>query len=197
MLVEGDLSRADFAFHAWKRGTHAVVFDIDATLTTSDLQMVMSFAADLFGGSFSPTAYEGGAELTRALAAKGYKIIYLTARPDYMRSLTDKWLKDGGYAAGVVYTTNVAFSLTPPSKADQLAYKKARMADLVTTRGISIDYAYGNAEHDVEAYQSVGIPNSRIFTIGDLAGVRGSTAIRDNYCDHLDSARNYPTPGQP
>ncbi|MBI3072330.1 MAG: hypothetical protein HYY84_09450 [Deltaproteobacteria bacterium] len=196
MLVEGDLSRADFALHVFKRGTHAVIFDIDATLTTSDLQAVMSLAADIFGGSFSPTAYDGAAELTRNFAAKGYKVIYLTARKEFMRSLTEKWLKDGGFAAGVVFFMD-GFSLSPPSKPDQLAYKKAKMKEIATTKGLAIDYAYGNAEHDVEAYQSVGIPNSRIFTIGDIAGVRSSTPIRDNYCDHLNSARGFPTPSQP
>ena len=36
MLAEGDFSRADFNVHVWKRGTKAIVTDIDATLTTSD-----------------------------------------------------------------------------------------------------------------------------------------------------------------
>lgn len=52
--------------------------------------------------------------------------------------------------------------------------------------GWNIVAAYGNAITDIEAYQSVGIPNDRIFIVGPNGGQLGSTAIaNDDFTAHV------------
>jgi hypothetical protein len=195
MLVEGDYSRADFKVHVWKRGTKAVVTDIDATLTTSDLQMVVSQIANIVGGRYSPPAYRCAAELMRLYAEKGYKIIYLTGRGGFLRSLTAHWLAEKGFPSGAL--SFMEWFMIPPGNTTQGNYKASYLADLVRSKGISLAYAYGNAVHDATAYLSAGIPRTNIFIIGKNAGSQGTGAITGDYCSHLQAARSLPRAAQP
>ena len=61
--------------------------------------------------------------------------------------------------------------------------------------GLSFDYAYGNAQTDIEAYEDTGIPKETTFIIGPEAGNLGTQAITaEDYVDHfLDFMPSVPT----
>ncbi len=195
MLVEGDYSRADFAVHVWKRGTKAIVTDIDATLTTSDMEMAVSQLANMFGGSYSPTAYKCGKEVIRAYADKGYKIIYLTGRGGFLRTLTTRWISDHGFPSGAY--SFMEWFMVPPSSGPQGEYKADVLRDLVANKGIKLEYGYGNAVHDATAYLRAGISKDRIYIIGPNAGTQGTKPITGDYCAHLPVVRALPAITQP
>ncbi|MBI3074271.1 MAG: hypothetical protein HYY84_19350 [Deltaproteobacteria bacterium] len=195
MLVEGDHSRANFSVHVWKRGTKAIVTDIDATLTTNDMQMVLAQIADMFGGRYSPTAYKCGKDVIRAYADKGYKIIYLTGRGGFLRRLTTRWMNDHGFPGGAY--SFMEWFMVPPSSAVQGDYKGSFLEDLVAKKGIKLEYGYGNAVHDATAYLRGGIPKERIHIIGPHAGTQGTVPITGDYCAHLPVVRALPRVTQP
>ena len=63
--------------YLWRSGSSAVVFDIDGTVTLSD---VAGHAANLLPGDASPT-HAGVCELACELVARGYALFFLTSRP--------------------------------------------------------------------------------------------------------------------
>lgn len=121
----------------------AVVLDIDGTLTPKNMAV------------YEPRP--GAAEAIRALSAKGYKIIYLSARiPLYQAGLPD-WLRRNGFPEGILH---VAQSGEERDQADKF---KARVLAAYLQRGWRLAYAYGDSSTDFTAYAEAGIPRERVF----------------------------------
>lgn len=121
----------------------AVVFDIDGTLTPRPYEFL--------------TTRLNAVNAVRLYADKGYQIIYLSARSNYARAGTLKWLKRNKFPDGI---TNVAESAADGKNP---AKYKTRMLTALFAKGWQVEYAYGDSSTDFAAYASVPIPPDHVF----------------------------------
>ena len=121
----------------------AVVFDIDGTLTPRPYEFL--------------TARVNAVNAVKLYADKGYQIVYLSARSNYARAGTLKWLRRHKFPDGI---TNVAESAADGKNP---AKYKTRMLSALIAKGWQIQYAYGDSSTDFSAYASVAIPPDHVF----------------------------------
>jgi hypothetical protein len=195
MVALGDESEAAFRLAVVHPRTDAVVFDIDGTLTTDDSELILELLADLFHGNHVPQMRDGGPDVARAYADRGYLIVYLTGRPDQLRHVSEQWLIDRGFPPGVVHLTDT-LEQAVPSSGGVAAYKTAFLQRLQDEAQVRIFAAYGNATTDIEAYEAAGIPKERTFIVGPHAG-EGNTVGLQSYVDHLPAAQAMPAAAVP
>jgi hypothetical protein len=188
-LVRGDLSQAAFSLFVVSRGTPAVVFDIDGTLTTDDSELFREMASEALDQPYAPKARDGAADVARAWAEKGYLVLYLTGRPGSWRRHTRDWLVDQGFPAGAVRCTDHLLQAAPNSQGVG-RYKTDYLA-VLKQQGVSIPAAYGNADTDIEAYEAAGIPKEVTYIVGPRAG-QGKTVALSSYRDHLEALKSLP-----
>lgn len=195
MLVKGDHSTARFDLYVWKPGRKVVVTDIDGTMTTGDSEVFSEYFSKLFEGSYVPKMYDDADTVMRLYADKGYDIVYMTGRPNWLKGITSDWLVAKGFPRGPVHVTNESSEVLP-TKAGVQAYKTAFLAFLAGGRGADLRYAYGNATTDIGAYAAAKIGKERTFIIGKNAGADGTQAIQ-SYTAHLPVAGAMPAAQQP
>ncbi|NVB79361.1 MAG: hypothetical protein HOV81_13285 [Kofleriaceae bacterium] len=164
-ILEGDGTCAEQYDLMLPPGSKVVVSDIDGTLTTDDAELIMQVADE----SYVPKMMTGGNTMLQAWAAKGYPIIYLTARSHQFRSESRVWLRDLEFPIGPVITSNMT------NEAD--GYKTAWLKRMFTEFGWVPVAAYGNADTDIIAYENAGIPKDKTFIVGPLAGDSNTVAI--------------------
>jgi len=167
----------------------AVFTDIDETLTTSDDEWL----AQLMDPEHDPAMRPAADTLITGYADLGYAIYYVTARGESItlgdgrtaREATADWLEahDFPLAEGALY-------LAPGMhlyEQETIAYKQGVLEDLGDDGWIA-EYAYGNAETDILAFQAAGVPDERIFLVGELAGTMGVEPIPDEdaFVTHVD-----------
>jgi LNS2 (Lipin/Ned1/Smp2) len=175
-MLEADGSCAAHYDYLFPVGEKVVVSDIDATLTTNDGE----FDKQLADVTYQPTMMGAADKLTQAWSAKGYPIIYLTARPHTVRVETRGWLDDLGFPPGPL--------LTAIQVEEASAYKTAWLKRMVTDFGWNIVAAYGNATTDITAYANVAIPLNHTFIVGPEGGKGGTTAIPNmDFTAHIAS----------
>lgn len=167
---------------------HVVVTDVDETLTTSDLENVRQ----LLDPSYDQKERADASETFSAYRAKGYWLVYVTARPEPLvlrdgrpyRQATLDWFDAHGFphpedASSTYFAPDPFSGLVPRSY-------KGEVIDALQDAGFEVDYAYGNASTDFQAFADAGIPLDRTFSIGKLAGWGGTTPILDGgYTGHL------------
>ncbi|NBI27965.1 LNS2 domain-containing protein [Chengkuizengella marina] len=176
--VEGDATFANMFINVIDQGEKFVVFDIDGTLTTDDFESVKEYADEFFSETYRAEMYTSANEVVDYYVEQGYSIIYLTARPYWLSEVSQRWLVDNSFPHGTLHTYPGA-TFTE----DAAGYKENYLSDVLSSGGM-IDFAYGNALTDIEAYFSVGLNRDRIFIIGENAGIEGTTPV-NNYPDHL------------
>jgi phosphoserine phosphatase len=190
MLVQGDHSLAAFRLAVVRPRTKAVVFDIDGTLTTGDLELVLELLAQVFSGEHVPAMQDGAPAVAQAWADRGYLIVYLTGRPDLLRRSSEQWLVDHGFPPGVVHLTDT-LGQTLPTSGGVARYKTEFLRRLQEEAGLELFAAYGNATTDIEAYEAAGIPKERTYIVGPHAGEEGTVAL-PGYVEHLPDALAVP-----
>ncbi len=164
MVVAGDLSRATGLVRVIDAGRKAVVFDIDGTLTTSDREV---FQDVLLG--WTAQEHAGAADVTRRYAKAGFEIVYLTGRPYLIEQHSKDWLRDKGFAPGIVRTTSSVVDTTPTSWFVQ-QYKIEALEEFSQVYRLDFRAAYGNAKTDICAYAEAGLEIDTTFIIGPHAG---------------------------
>lgn len=157
----------------------AVVTDIDETLTISDEEWLTQIALPFT----DPEMRQQANLVMDEYVARGYRVIYLTARGEDLRLLdgrtarraTEDWLD----AHRFPYRSQDVF-LAPGVGAlfEAADYKTAVLRGLAND-GWTFLFAYGNADTDIEAYKNAGIPDEAIFLVGELAGRFGVNPISD------------------
>ncbi|MFO0741071.1 MAG: phosphatidylinositol transfer protein [Labilithrix sp.] len=146
-VVAGDGTYADSFLDIVEPGTPIVVSDVDGTLTSSENVEYL----DLLRGRVSET-HEGAPQALSTLASKGYRVMYLTARPEILTSRTRAFLTERGFPIGVVHTsTNTTGAGVGPSAA---TYKSDELA-LLEKKGLVVTYGFGNRTTDADAYATV------------------------------------------
>lgn len=194
LLVLGDHSLASLSLTVVAPDTRAVVFDIDGTLTTDDFELITQIFDQLAKGSYQPKAYAGGTEVARAWADKGYLVVYLTGRPDWLRRITVPWLKQRDLPFGPLHLTDTNGQALPT--ATGVGAYKTGFLNLLKQQGITLHAAYGNATTDIQAILAAGVPKERAFIIGEHGGEQGTTALTD-YPSHLPAVQAAPAAPTP
>ncbi len=148
---------------------HAVVFDIDGTLTPA----VMAVCE----------ARPDAARAVHAYADKGYAIIYLSTRTGWLSAGVPDWLQRHGFPQGSVHIAQTAQERDHPDD-----YKAALLREF-HARGWVVDYAYGDSSTDLTAYAAAGVPADHVFALrrrGQGACQAGaSAACLDGWSGHL------------
>ncbi|GAA3928048.1 LNS2 domain-containing protein [Litoribacillus peritrichatus] len=177
MVVVGDLSEANSYITVVKQGAKAVVFDIDETLTTDDLEQILDYT-----GIEAADARGGAAELVNSYVAKGYHPLFVTARTYWYAKGSRHWLSDHlGVPEATLRTT-----LSNETGLFKTAEYKTAVLQEVQEAGMEIVRAYGNATTDIEGFANAGVPLSEIYVVGDKAGEMGSQPIEGGeYWSHL------------
>lgn len=162
MVVAADHTFADLIIDVVPKGTRIVVSDVDGTLTDSE---TAEYPAMLKG--LVPGAQPRAADALSSLAAKGYHVVYLTARPEWLTGRTTEFLKQKGFPPGVVHTTT---GITGLPGAAAATFKTAELA-LLKAHGHTIEWAFGNTTGDTDAYNAAEINpvDHRVFLRADDA----------------------------
>jgi hypothetical protein len=189
-FVRGDGSTADGVIAVWRAGMQVVITDVDGTLTTSDWQAIQDVA-------FGPDAemYEDADTVMQAWEAKGYRIVYLTGRPQYINRYTRNWLAGHAFPRGPIHLTEQALDVIP-TDAFVRSFKAEFLDDLRNRVGVVWRPAYGNATTDIGAYDDDGIPKADTYIIGTHAGEDGTQAV-SSYTAHLPTLATNPDAVQP
>lgn len=176
-ILEADGSCAEHYEYLLPEGTKFVVTDIDGTLTLSDDELFKQ----IDDGTYSPAQNKSADLLMNTWFDKGYRVVYLTARPHEFRSETRAWLHALGFPPGPVITAN---SLVFDESARN--YKRSWVNRMLKDFKWDVVAAYGNASSDVDAYEDAGIPKDITFIIGEFAGANGTQPIANNdFTDHI------------
>jgi phosphatidate phosphatase LPIN len=163
--------------YLWHHSDKIVISDIDGTITKSD---VLGHVFPMIGRDW---AQSGVASLFTKIVNNGYHIVYLSARAIGQAAITKDYL--ASIKQGEVNLPDGPIFLNPTSLVNafhrEVIEKKPeefKIACLRDIRKLFPDdknpfYAgYGNRVNDVWAYQAVGIPMSRIFTINPKGELR-------------------------
>ncbi|KAF9412497.1 hypothetical protein HW555_009021 [Spodoptera exigua] len=154
----------------WRYDDKIVISDIDGTITKSD---VLGHIFPLVGKDW---AQSGVAQLFTKIKNNGYQLLYLSARAigqarvtrEYLRSIRqgEVCLPDGPLLLNPTSLLRAFHREVIEKKPEE--FKIQCLADIkaLFPPGSNPFYAgYGNRVNDVCAYQAVGIPIVRIFTI--------------------------------
>lgn len=172
MLVKGDHSVAAFNLYVFEPGTQTVIFDIDGTITTSDTELIASLALEIFNGNYVPEMYVDAQNAVQAWVDKGYQVVFLSARPDFLKEMTRDSLILPNFPSGVMHLTNTNTAFI----SEVAEYKTDFINELKNQGQLDIVAVYGNADTDIEAYEASGIPKDVTFIIGEFAGTQGTVA---------------------
>ncbi|WP_437819044.1 lipin/Ned1/Smp2 family protein [Sorangium sp. So ce1078] len=185
MVVRGDLSSTDLFLEVLPRGAPMFVSDVDGTLTGTETEEFTS----LLTGAL-PGVQPHSAAAFHRLVAKGYRPMYLTARPEWLVQRTRDFLDAYGFPPGIVHTT---LGLTGALGEDAAEYKTAELQQLFEKREMLPAWAFGNTETDAEAYDNAGVmPLARrvFYQFDDDA--RGGRRI-DDYAELLAEIDELPS----
>jgi hypothetical protein len=151
--VVADRSGVRFLAYVAPAGSKLIVTDIDGTLTASE----NAFAKALVTGR-RVWPQPGAAAALHDVTARGYQVVYVTARPDRFTDATRAWLANNGFPRGPVRLADAWF--VRPG-ASTVAYKSSVFADIA--RSFPIAAGVGNRRSDIAAYGNAGIAANRIF----------------------------------
>jgi phosphatidate phosphatase PAH1 len=144
-------------------GTKTVVFDVDATLTTSDREVV----EEVLKGKV-PEMRTDAPAVVQAYAKAGFFLAFVTGRPYLLLRPTKEWLRDRGFPEGYLRVTDRSSESIPDADGVQ-RFKEAALLELKSA-GLTLDQAYGNAKTDICAYLHVGLDPKRTFILGPHGG---------------------------
>lgn len=148
LVVAADHTATDLTIDVLPKGSPIVVSDVDGTLTSSE---TAEYPALLTG--VLPAAQPRSADALSALAAKGYHVVYLTARPEWLTGRTHEFLKAGGFPPGIVHTTTgetgALGSFAATFKSNELS--------LLQGHGHVIQWAFANQPSDTDAFEAAKI----------------------------------------
>ncbi|CAN5225015.1 hypothetical protein BH09MYX1_BH09MYX1_36690 [soil metagenome] len=152
-VVAGDLTSTEIIIEVVEPGTPMFISDVDGTLTSSENVEVIKLLQ-----SKIPEAHPGAADMFRILVAKGYRPMYLTARPEMLIPRTRAFLRERGFPLGIVHTSSA--TLGAGMGASAAAFKKLELERLAAI-GLVPTFGFGNRPSDSDAYEAAGIDETR------------------------------------
>ncbi len=163
LAVEADGSRAAGWLFVLPKRTRAVLFDVDATLTTSDNEII----DEVMSGKV-PEKRPSAEQVAQGYAERGFVLAYVTGRPYLLSDSTRRWLDDHAFPLGVLRTTDRVREASPSDEGVG-RFKEKAIAELKAS-GLDFKVAYGNALTDICAYKRNGIDPKRTFILGPHGG---------------------------
>lgn len=149
---------------------HAIVVDIDGTLTPSVL--------------FIWKAREHASRALNIFAEKGYEIIYLSTRISLFSAGIPGWLKSEGFPDGSIHVAQTREDHSLPE------LYKTRMLREFIAKGWVLQGAYGDSSADFVAYSAVHIPKGHVYALkreGNAACQPGEwVACLSGWTEHLE-----------
>ncbi len=180
-VVRGDHTTAEQQIDVLPATARFVVTDVDGTQTESE---TAAWGSLLTGTG--PGSQPHGAEALHAFARRGYRIFYLTARPEWLEPRTHEWLDEMGYPPGLVHTT---LGGTGATGAPAQTFKTDELAALGARFPGGIAWGIGNTDTDAASYVSAGLPADHIVSYR----FDGASATRmDDYADLVTIAEALP-----
>ena len=187
-----------------EKGTKCVVFDLDGTITTSDVHVVAQTILDSvsvstvigsgIGRSYDIRARTNALMCVRAWAAKGYQVVYLSGRQGSAYNMTLDWLIKHGYPPGPIHLTRTHLPTLPVYVS--VGHFKIKYMEELKSKGLELYAAYGNTGTDIKAYEKVGIPKERTFIVGTNGGRKNTVAVKD-FTRHLPEVLMFPDSTKP
>ncbi|MBL7716510.1 MAG: hypothetical protein JNL01_13680 [Bdellovibrionales bacterium] len=165
MILERDGTGSEGIVRVVAPGSRAIVFDIDATLTTADSE----FTRQMLNPKYDPKFYIGSQAVVQYYVKRGAEVTYITGRNDRYRRETLAWLSKHGFPRAVT-TLAPTFSDILPTAVGVQEYKYLALRDLMERVGLTFPRAYGNSSTDICAYAMAGIPTDWTFIIGKHSG---------------------------
>jgi len=179
----------------WNYDDKVIVSDIDGTITKSD---VWGQVLPIFGRDWTQA---GVADLFSAIERNHYKFMYLSARAIGQSKITRDLLRninqDGlTLPEGPLLVTPTSLFQAFHKEVIEKKPEEFKISCLKDIQSLFPNHnpyhaGYGNKATDVKAYKTVGIPESRIFTINPQGEVKHevSSAFQSSYsklCDYVD-----------
>ena len=187
-----------------EKGTKCVIFDLDGTITTSDVHVVAQTILDSvsvstvigsgIGRSYDIRARTNALTCVRAWAAKGYQVVYLSGRQGSAYNMTLEWLLKHGYPPGPIHLTRTHLPTLPVYVS--VGHFKIKYMEELKSKGLELYAAYGNTGTDIKAYEKVGIPKERTFIVGANGGRKNTVAVKD-FTRHLPEVLMFPDSTKP
>ncbi|MCY1070830.1 hypothetical protein OV090_39175 [Nannocystis sp. RBIL2] len=174
-VVEEFWNTVDIIIDVVPAGAPIFVSDVDGTLTTSENEEAWDF---LLGDI--PEANPFAAEALSLLASKGYRPMYLTARPEWLDRRTREFVALRGFPAGIIHTT---LTYTGGMGDTAAAYKSGEF-QLLKDKGLVPTWLFGNKDSDAEAFESTMIPTDHRVLFQFTDAVYGARRI-DSYQELL------------
>lgn len=168
LVVEDHWNTVDLVIDVVPSGAPIFVSDVDGTLTTSENEEAWDF---LLGDI--PEANPFAAEALGLLAAKGYRPMYLTARPEWLDRRTREFVAMRGFPAGIIHTT---LTYTGGTGDTASAYKTGEF-ELLKAKGLVPTWLFGNKDSDAEAFESTMIPTDQRVLFQFTDAVHGARRI--------------------
>jgi hypothetical protein len=167
-VVEGEWNTVDLIIDVVPAGAPIFISDVDGTLTTSENEEAWDF---LLGDI--PEANPYAAQALSLLASKGYRPMYLTARPEWLDRRTREFIKLRGFPAGIIHTT---LTYTGGIGDTAAAYKTGEF-QLLRDKGLVPTWLFGNKESDAQAFESTMIPTDHRVMFQFTDAVYGARRI--------------------
>ena len=163
-VVAADGSSVDALAEILPKDARFFVSDIDGTLTTAENAEVRNVLEGITG-----SVNVDAPRALSMLAAKGYRPLYLSARPEWLTERTHAFLAFHGFPMGAV-------RVTPSNGAtgDKAAAFKGDVLATLASQGLVPSFGFGNQPSDTTAYESAKIPVAGRFflRVSDAHGGR-------------------------
>ena len=152
--VVGDRTGVGFLAYVAPGGSPLIVSDVDGTLTSSE----NAFLETIVLGT-EPDAHAGAPRAYDTTTAKGFQVVYVTARGNQYTTATRDWLAHKVFPRGPV-RLSPSFITLPGG--DTVDFKTQTIAALVAA-GLDVAERVGNRASDITAYTASGVAADRIF----------------------------------
>ena len=148
LVDEDEWETAEALIDIVPMGAPFFVSDVDGTLTISENEEAYEFlAGDI------PAANPFAAQALSILAGKGYRPMYLTARPEWLDRRTREFVKIHNFPRGIIHTTTVYEGANGDAAA---LYKSGEFA-MLKQKGLVPAFVFGNKDSDALAFDSAGV----------------------------------------
>ena len=153
LSVVGDRTGTGFLAYVAPTDQPLIVSDVDGTLTSSENAFFETIALGI-----EPDAQAGAAAAYQDAAARGYQLVYVTARGGRYTSETRTWLDARGFPRGPV-RLSPSFLTLPGG--DTVTYKSTTITALADS--LPVVMGIGNRASDITAYAAAGISPTSTF----------------------------------
>jgi len=152
--VAGDRTGVRFLGYVAPEGASLIISDVDGTLTSSE----NAFLATVVTGG-DPDARADAADAFAAAKARGYQVVYVTARGQQYTEVSRGWFERKGFPRGPL-RLSPSFLTLPGG--DTVDYKTETLR-AITDAGLDLAAGIGNRATDIQAYANAGIAADRTF----------------------------------